>query len=58
MNSSSSDTQRNDLDSRDDPDEHAPQSWIISYWKPRNRRSDPFMRIPCLEETHEDTHRN
>jgi hypothetical protein len=53
-----SDIQQNVLDTSDDPDEHATKRRISSHLRARNRRSDRFIRIPYLEGTRRDTHRN
>jgi DDE superfamily endonuclease len=53
-----SDIQQNVLDTTNDPDEHTTQGRISSHLRARNRRSDRFIRIPYLEVTRKDTHRN
>jgi transposase len=47
-----SDIQQNILDNSDDPDAHATQRRISNHLRARNRRSDRFIRIGYLENTH------
>lgn len=47
-----SDIQQNILDNSDDPDARATQHRISSHLRMRNRRSDRFIRIGYLENTH------